>query len=480
MTKTIVRWSAALLVAGSLFATGCSRNCATCAPSTDPSREMTCGNAEKDTWDKIAMAIGNPTKAPRVLLLSGGGSFGAWGSGFLNGWTQQAGGERPRFDLVTGSSTGAILGTWALLGSRADAYARCAYTDTTDSDVYDKALLSSVWLQPWRWRSVPPWVSLKNLDPLRTLFRKYTPIEQVEEVGRIWRDENRVFLVGTVNLELGSFCLWDMGKLAQPMIGADDKTRNAIYEQYMEIVMASSSNPGIFNPTFLPSPLYAPKTTKRDMHVDGGVRHQIFFQESVGKAIRRGIDNWEAQQRQKQVARSTVRRQASGDETTQEVVPTVSTSGCNSPDDGKSPRLYSIVNLPGVVPRLCTGHDIYHIAQRSLTVMTIQSMIGDLHQIRKQWDDMFVSPSRPDFCVSRIPDTTETWPFADDFPECMMRGLYDTAFERATSAAPWETKIMTGGPSPKGCQGKPKKKALCPAPGCDPKAAGCPPGDPLR
>ena len=41
------------------------------------------------------------------LMLSGGGSYGAWGSGFLNGWAHNAAQERPRFDLVTGSSTGA-------------------------------------------------------------------------------------------------------------------------------------------------------------------------------------------------------------------------------------------------------------------------------------------------------------------------------------------------------------------------------------
>jgi hypothetical protein len=39
----------------------------------------------------------------QVLELSGGGQYGAFGAGFLNGWSEQ--GTRPQFDLVTGIST---------------------------------------------------------------------------------------------------------------------------------------------------------------------------------------------------------------------------------------------------------------------------------------------------------------------------------------------------------------------------------------
>ena len=39
-----------------------------------------------------------------VLLLSGGGSLGAFGAGVLVGWSHA--GTRPKFDVVTGISTG--------------------------------------------------------------------------------------------------------------------------------------------------------------------------------------------------------------------------------------------------------------------------------------------------------------------------------------------------------------------------------------
>ena len=49
-----------------------------------------------------------------ILVLSGGGSDGAFGAGLLNGWSDRGG--RPEFGLVTGISTGALLAPYAFLG----------------------------------------------------------------------------------------------------------------------------------------------------------------------------------------------------------------------------------------------------------------------------------------------------------------------------------------------------------------------------
>ena len=50
------------------------------------------------------------------LALSGGGSAGAFGAGLLNGWTAK--GDRPKFKVVTGVSTGALISSLAFLGRR--------------------------------------------------------------------------------------------------------------------------------------------------------------------------------------------------------------------------------------------------------------------------------------------------------------------------------------------------------------------------
>jgi Patatin len=61
----------------------------------------------------------HPNDPPVVdlLVISGGGDWGAFGAGFLKGWSRVQGPlARPRFDVVTGVSTGALISPFAFLG----------------------------------------------------------------------------------------------------------------------------------------------------------------------------------------------------------------------------------------------------------------------------------------------------------------------------------------------------------------------------
>ena len=60
------------------------------------------------------------------LAISGGGDNGAYGAGFLNGWT--AAGTRPEFKAVTGVSTGALIAPFAFLGPKYDYVLERVYT----------------------------------------------------------------------------------------------------------------------------------------------------------------------------------------------------------------------------------------------------------------------------------------------------------------------------------------------------------------
>src|SRR4030095_16914101 len=54
-----------------------------------------------------------------VLIVSGGGDWGAFGAGFLKGWhtvSAQHPLAKPEFDVVTGVSTGTLIAPLALLG----------------------------------------------------------------------------------------------------------------------------------------------------------------------------------------------------------------------------------------------------------------------------------------------------------------------------------------------------------------------------
>src|SRR5688572_18599291 len=75
-----------------------------------------------------AVADNCPMRRPRhVLTLSSGGAYGAYGAGFVDGWTRS--GTRPEFDVVTGISTGALMAPFAFLGPEYDPHLARLYTN---------------------------------------------------------------------------------------------------------------------------------------------------------------------------------------------------------------------------------------------------------------------------------------------------------------------------------------------------------------
>src|SRR5688572_696025 len=71
---------------------------------------------------QAAAKAGPGAAAPTVdlLVISGGGDWGAFGAGVLKGWGRAQGElARPQFDVVTGVSTGALIAPFAFLGDEA-------------------------------------------------------------------------------------------------------------------------------------------------------------------------------------------------------------------------------------------------------------------------------------------------------------------------------------------------------------------------
>jgi hypothetical protein len=75
----------------------------------------------------------NPLDTRNYLAVSGGGSDGAFGAGLLVGWSETR--SRPRFDVVTGVSTGALIAPFAFLGSSYDAELKEIYTTYGQKDL---------------------------------------------------------------------------------------------------------------------------------------------------------------------------------------------------------------------------------------------------------------------------------------------------------------------------------------------------------
>jgi hypothetical protein len=66
--------------------------------------------------DRLALPrSGTPDEPFNILAISGGAAGGAYGAGLLVGLTRA--GARPKFAIVTGVSTGALMAPFAFLGS---------------------------------------------------------------------------------------------------------------------------------------------------------------------------------------------------------------------------------------------------------------------------------------------------------------------------------------------------------------------------
>lgn len=130
----------------------------------------------------------NPgTRQHIVLALSGGGPDGAFGAGFLNGWTAR--GDRPRFTVVTGSSAGALMAPFAFLGPSHD-------------ELMKNAFYSGDMRNLLRFEGVGGLVGqgLFDAEPLRQLIAKYIDADILEQVACEHRTGRRLFVV-TTNLD---------------------------------------------------------------------------------------------------------------------------------------------------------------------------------------------------------------------------------------------------------------------------------------
>ena len=203
--------------------------------------------------ERAADPAGMPSRA--VLVLSGGGSNGAFGAGFLTGWSQT--GTRPTFKLVTGISTGALLAPFAFLGSEYDFELERLFTTTTNREVYKLRSLFTVLKKD----------SLARTEPLAAILAQIIDAPLLEEIAAEHRKGRRLY-VGTTNLDAQRLVVWNMGAIAASGVpGA--------LELFRSVVLASASVPVAFPPVYIP--VEADGRYYDEMHVDGGVIAMLFL-----------------------------------------------------------------------------------------------------------------------------------------------------------------------------------------------------------
>jgi len=187
-----------------------------------------------------------------ILVLSGGADNGAYGAGLLNGWSDK--GTRPRFDIVTGVSTGALTAPFAFLGSGYDKALKEVYTSYDADDYFDARPL----------QGLLGGSALADVAPLYGLISHYANDALIDAVAHEHRKGRRLF-VQTTNLDAQRPVIWNMGAIA------GHKSAEA-RELFRRVLLASASVPAIFPPVQVH--VRADGRDYEEMHVDGGTVSQ--------------------------------------------------------------------------------------------------------------------------------------------------------------------------------------------------------------
>jgi predicted acylesterase/phospholipase RssA len=199
-------------------------------------------------------------RPPRhVLALSSGGLYGAYSAGVLDGWTRS--GTRPEFDVVTGSSTGALIAPYAFLGSEYDAQAMKLYTGVRMEDIY----------RVRTWVTIPFRDSVATTAPLRKLIQNQIDQPLMERIAAEHRKGRRLY-VNTTDLRTKRPVIWDLGAIAN-LPCPEGCTL------FRDVLLASASIPGMFPPVPFEFEVNGQPTT--EFHVDGAMIAPLFVPPGV-------------------------------------------------------------------------------------------------------------------------------------------------------------------------------------------------------
>ena len=313
------------------------------------------------------------------LALSGGGASGAFGAGFLNGWSQA--GDRPRFKIVTGVSTGALMAPFALLGPAYDGALRDFYTTTSSRDIF---IVGSLLTLAGRLLGGE---ALLDTGPLSALITKHVDSALLREVGKAHERGQRLY-IGTVDLDSLDFIVWNMGLIAL-------SGRPESLDLFRQVMLASASIPIAFPPV-----LFDVESEGRrydEMHVDGGVGARVFYSGGL--------------------FRPALIRQRGG----------------HGPEEGRE-DIFVIHNGQIRPPAQPTRRTVLGITTRVLDASSRSAVIGALHRIYA-----IALTEQAGFHWVTIPEGI-TVAGEETFDPAAMQALYDVGYRSAVAGARWATR----------------------------------------
>lgn len=199
------------------------------------------------------------------LAVSGGGEDGAFGAGLLTAWE-----NRPRFQLVTGVSTGALTAPFAYLGPAWDDGLREVYTQVTLADI----------ATPRPWLAAILNDAMADTAPLFRTISRLLDERMLAALAAAY-NQGRLLFVGTTNLDSGTPVIWNVGAIA-----ASGHPR--ALETIRKVLLASAAIPGAFPPVLFDATVDG--RPHQELHVDGGAIAQTFlYPPALGNERREAI-----------------------------------------------------------------------------------------------------------------------------------------------------------------------------------------------
>lgn len=213
---------------------------------------------KQDEYEAARAAGQNPREPVfNVLVISGGGDWGAFGAGALKGWGEIQGDKaRPEFDVVTGVSTGALIAPFAFLGQSQDYEEICELYRNPKQD----------WVELKDWFFFLPW--RESFTTTKGLRRDVEASLTHERIGRIAgaSEEQRSLIIGTTNLDLGVNRPFPLGEISERAVKTGE------YGRVYDVLMASSAVPAAFPPEVIDGSLYVDGGTTANMLAGANIR----------------------------------------------------------------------------------------------------------------------------------------------------------------------------------------------------------------
>jgi hypothetical protein len=189
-----------------------------------------------------------------ILIISGGGDWGAFGAGFLKGWQKvppQHPLAMPQFDVVTGVSTGTLIAPFAFVrdAQSIDVVVNL-YRNPKEDWVKQRGVLFFL----------PNNISFAEVPGLEREIKSHITLDMVRRIAKAGTD-GRMLLVNTTNLDDATSRVFDL--VAEARRAAD----SGQLERIRNIILASAGIPAAFPFRIIDDELY----------VDGAVTGNIIY-----------------------------------------------------------------------------------------------------------------------------------------------------------------------------------------------------------